>query len=289
MRSANPTSGCSRPSHRAWASLSRTPGCSTRRSGCCPTPTERAAELAVINEIGAALAQQLEFQAIIDLVGERVGSIFKSRSIFIALHDPASDTLTFPYDMDEGKSVPTRVVPGRTRNHVDGAPVRALPPHRHHRGAGDRRSPAGRRIGHRSPGWALPIPAGNRVIGVIGLESLEANAFSEGDERLLNTLSASLGVALENARLFDETKRLLTETDARAAELAVVNEIGSALAEQLDSTRSSSSSATDRRDLRRRRAPDPAVRRGRRPHRAPLRDRGRRPERDRWRSRSARG
>ncbi len=36
-----------------------------------------------------------------------------------------------------------------------------------------------------------------------------------------------MGVALENARLFDETKRLLTETDAAARELAIINEIGS--------------------------------------------------------------
>ena len=80
----------------------------------------------------------------------------------------------------------------------------------------------------------VPIPAGSRVIGVIGLESLQPDAFTEADERLLNTLSASLGVALENARLFDETKHLLAETDQRAAELAVINEIGSALAEQLE-------------------------------------------------------
>ena len=39
-----------------------------------------------------------------------------------------------------------------------------------------------------------------------------------------------MGVALENARLFDETKRLLAETDERPAELAVINEIGEALA-----------------------------------------------------------
>ena len=43
-----------------------------------------------------------------------------------------------------------------------------------------------------------------------------------------------MGVALENARLFAETKRLLAETDQRAAELAVINEIGTALAQQLD-------------------------------------------------------
>ena len=66
------------------------------------------------------------------------------------------------------------------------------------------------------------------------MASTDPNAFSEGDERLLSTLASSMGVALENARLFDETKRLLAETEQRNAELAVVNEIGAALAKQLD-------------------------------------------------------
>ena len=80
----------------------------------------------------------------------------------------------------------------------------------------------------------MPILAGDRVLGVIALESLERDAYDEGDVRLLSTLASSMGVALENARLFDETKRLLAQTDQRAAELALVNEIGAALAKQLD-------------------------------------------------------
>ena len=43
-----------------------------------------------------------------------------------------------------------------------------------------------------------------------------------------------MGVALENARLFDETKRLLAETNERAAELALINDVQRGLAEQLD-------------------------------------------------------
>ena len=43
-----------------------------------------------------------------------------------------------------------------------------------------------------------------------------------------------MGVALENARLFDETKRLLTETDERAAELALINGVQQGLAAELD-------------------------------------------------------
>ena len=45
---------------------------------------------------------------------------------------------------------------------------------------------------------------------------------------------ASLSVALENARLFDETQRLLTETNERAAELAIINSVQQGLAAKLD-------------------------------------------------------
>src|SRR4029078_3622167 len=44
----------------------------------------------------------------------------------------------------------------------------------------------------------------------------------------------SMGVALENARLFAETNRLLTETDERAAELAIITSVQEGLAQNLD-------------------------------------------------------
>ena len=50
----------------------------------------------------------------------------------------------------------------------------------------------------------------------------------------LATLTTSLTVALENARLFEETQRLLTETNERAAELAIINSVQQGLAEKLD-------------------------------------------------------
>ena len=70
---------------------------------------------------------------------------------------------------------------------------------------------------------------------MISLQNLDReNAFSESDVRLLMTLAGSLSVALENARLFDETKRLLAETDERAAELALINSVQEGLAQNLD-------------------------------------------------------
>ncbi len=56
----------------------------------------------------------------------------------------------------------------------------------------------------------VPILKGDEACGVIALYGHEReNAFGESDVRLLQTLANSMSIALENARLFDETQRLL--------------------------------------------------------------------------------
>src|SRR5207244_1501726 len=82
---------------------------------------------------------------------------------------------------------------------------------------------------------AVPIIGSDRVLGSIALENYEReNAFGEAEVRLLTTVAASMGVALENARLFDETQRLLKETEQRNAELAIINSVQAALAAELN-------------------------------------------------------
>src|SRR5204863_6117851 len=80
----------------------------------------------------------------------------------------------------------------------------------------------------------VPLVAGDQARGTINLLSFEENAFSASDVRLLQTLANSMSVALENARLFDETQRLLKEKQQRAAELAIINSVQQGLASQLD-------------------------------------------------------
>ena len=193
---------------------------------------QRNAELAIVNEIGGALAKQLEFAAIIELVGERVGDMFAARSMYIALHDQATNRIEFPFGLQEGRPIARDPLPmgaGLTSQVIESNTSLLLGTLEEQRARGQ--------IGDGLPAesWlGVPIPGTTRVLGAIVLRRMEPRAFNEADERVVGTLAASMGVALENARLFDETKRLLAETDQRAAELAVVNEIGQALAEQLD-------------------------------------------------------
>ena len=84
-------------------------------------------------------------------------------------------------------------------------------------------------------GVFVPLIIGDKVNSYISLQNMEIeNAFSESDIRLLETLANSMSVALENARLFDETNRLLKETEQRTAELAVINSVQGGLARELD-------------------------------------------------------
>src|SRR6266576_621786 len=82
---------------------------------------------------------------------------------------------------------------------------------------------------------SVPIISSDRVLGGIQIENYERdNAYGESDIRLLTTIAGSLGTALENARLFDETQRLLKETEQRNAELAIINSVQAALAAELN-------------------------------------------------------
>jgi transcriptional regulator with GAF, ATPase, and Fis domain len=82
---------------------------------------------------------------------------------------------------------------------------------------------------------SIPIISSDRALGGIRMENYEReNAFGESELRLLTTIAASLGTALENARLFDETQRLLKETGQRNAELAIINSVQEGLASKLD-------------------------------------------------------
>ena len=81
----------------------------------------------------------------------------------------------------------------------------------------------------------VPLVAGDQARGLINLVDMEReHAFSASDVRLLQTLANAMSVALENARLFDETQRLFKESEQRAAELAIINSVQQALAAELN-------------------------------------------------------
>lgn len=60
---------------------------------------------------------------------------------------------------------------------------------------------------------ALPLRAGERVIGVLDVQSTQPNAFTEEDIQVLATLADQVAIAIENARLFSEAREALKESE----------------------------------------------------------------------------
>jgi GAF domain-containing protein/HAMP domain-containing protein len=60
---------------------------------------------------------------------------------------------------------------------------------------------------------ALPLISKNIIVGVLDVQSTEIAAFSDEDIQMLGLLADQVSLAIENARLFDETRRALAESE----------------------------------------------------------------------------
>ncbi|HEX6035521.1 MAG TPA: GAF domain-containing protein, partial [Anaerolineales bacterium] len=197
---------------------------------------ERVAELQIINSIQQGLAAELDFQAVIDLVGDKLSEVLHTGDLGIRWYDEETDRIHHLYEFEHGERLtipPVQPKPGgvfetmtKTRQpivmrNVEDYAKWKMPIHP---GTDQSKSAV-----------YVPIISSDRVLGFITLENYEReNAYGESELRLLTTVSASLGTALENARLFDETQRLLKETEQRNAELAIINSVQHGLASKLD-------------------------------------------------------
>jgi PAS domain S-box-containing protein len=198
---------------------------------------QRNDELAIINSVQQGLAAQLDFQAIIDLVGERVRAIFDASNIWIALYDRQNNVIRFPYYISRGERIAVESREhgqGLTSILIQSGQPLVLDTWAQQLQLGAIADPADIEQAPAESWLGVPIIACDEVIGAVSVHRLEQHAFAESDVSLLSTLAASMAVALENARLFDETKRLLAETEQRAAELATINTVGQALASELE-------------------------------------------------------
>lgn len=95
---------------------------------------------------------------------------------------------------------------------------------------------------------AIPMLVQGELVGILGVQSKEINDFHDTELRILTSLAEQIGVAVKNARLyeeqlltanelkrvFNETQRLLKETEQRNAELAIINSVQAGLVVRLD-------------------------------------------------------
>jgi signal transduction histidine kinase/CheY-like chemotaxis protein/tetratricopeptide (TPR) repeat protein len=190
---------------------------------------QRASELAIINSIQQGIAGSLDFQGIVDLVGDKLREVLKSDDVGIAWLDHDARTIRRLYVVEHGKrlQIPDEVVESDDK---------------WERICARRTAHVGNTVAEQVadgntvvPGTDMcqsyvivPIVVGDRRVGGISMENHEREyAFGESEVRLLSTIASSMGVALQSALLFDETQR-------RTRESAALAEVGRDISSTLD-------------------------------------------------------
>ncbi|MDX1415704.1 MAG: GAF domain-containing protein, partial [Candidatus Promineifilaceae bacterium] len=222
---------------RLLQTLSSNMGVAIENARLFEAEQQRAAELQIINSVQAALAAELNIQGIYEAVGDKIREIFNQRDTNIRIYDPETNLIHFPFVHEKGERIsvdPTPLTGGFSGHVLSSGETLVINE--------NMEAVMAKYESYTVPGTYddksalfVPLIAGDQVRGMINLVDMEReHAFSESDVRLLQTLANSMSVALENARLFDETQRLLKETEQRNKELALINSVQDGLAQVLD-------------------------------------------------------
>ncbi|MGD8974700.1 MAG: response regulator [Desulfobacterales bacterium] len=207
---------------------------------------QRNTELTIINRVGQELSGELDLQKMIDLAGEILSESLNAHMLYIALYDKQTQKIHFPYyeagkrqrqqpSMGLGPGLTSMILQstqpllcGTLQQQIDlGAVITT----------GDCETYLG-----------VPIMAGKKAIGVLSVQHTQPNRYTQDDVRLVSTIAANLGMALENARLYTETQaskealeiRVKELDDARRAMLNMMEDLDEARNEAEDATRAKS-------------------------------------------------
>lgn len=178
---------------------------------------DRVDELYTLNQIGQAIAAQSDLRSLFDVVRREVTRSMSARTFYIAVYDASAGTIELPYMFDNGAidAIPpyplgegftSQIIQTRRALKIDNAEeALALGP----KLSGQ---PAQSFLG-------VPVLVADQVLGALAVQDVvAANAYNDADVRLLTTIAGQVGLAMQNLRLLEQTRR-------RAAELATLNRI----------------------------------------------------------------
>jgi PAS domain S-box-containing protein len=173
------------------------------------TEQKRAEELnAALYAIAARSQSAEDLQQFFAAIHSIVGQLMNARNFYVALYDPQSQLLSFPYFVDEEDPIPTPKRLGRGLTEYvlrSGEPLLATP------AVFDdlvRRGEV-QLIGAASLDWlGVPLKSGTTCIGALVVQSYNENSrFGERDCEILKFVSQQLAAAIEHKRYEEALRR----------------------------------------------------------------------------------
>ncbi|MCL4267021.1 MAG: GAF domain-containing protein [Anaerolineae bacterium] len=196
---------------------------------------QREAELAATNRIGLLLAEAPDLRHVFEGARREIMSIVPATGMSIFLLNEEGTMLHWIYGYELGHEVDLSNIPPQPLSvGYSGRVIQT----RQMLYVSAQNDPIRKEIttvivGEHLSAWlGLPLIAANKIIGVLAVEN--DSSFNERHIEFLQTIALTIAVAIENARLFEETNRLLAESRQRMSELTVINKVVSTAAGSLD-------------------------------------------------------
>lgn len=180
-------------------------------------------ELAVLNDIGAALSSTLDLDTLAVRIYEQASRIMNTVNFYVALHDAENGTISFPLRVENRERLPD-VAPRPFANGLTEHVLRTQQPRLLNGDVLAQAEALGLApIGRPARSWlGVPFLAEGRAIGVIVLQDHDGTKiYDEHDLEVLTLIAGQAAAAVRNARLFAQARdayRELSETHASLLE-----------------------------------------------------------------------
>ncbi len=189
---------------------------------------KRAEQLEIFNKIGRSVSRLSELPVTLKIIFDHISAMIPLDVFFVALYNPEKNTLTFPFMYDAGKMWDEPESP-ITDSAWSAKVIQTHKPILLNRTPEEIAQDALTldRIGDQDKISAsiliAPIEVGEKVIGVVSAHSYTINAYNEEHLSLLNGASNQVGIAIENARLYDQLQKELAERQRAENEVRELN------------------------------------------------------------------
>jgi len=193
--------------------------------------SERQAQvMSVLNEMGRVLSTSLDQQHVMETIYAYANRLMEARNFFVALYDASTDMVSFPFAYSDGK--PVEIAPRPSRQSLTDHIIRTGEPlllsqnvaEAMHSLGVDATTYGDNEI---AQSWlGVPLKYHERVLGVIAVQSTTVPGLYTGrHQELLQAAAAQVSNALILAEQYQQTQRMLGETQENVRYLGALNEL----------------------------------------------------------------
>lgn len=188
----------------------------------------RTDQFLILNEVGYAVSTLHDLPQVLETIYRQVQRSLHTDAFFLCLYDATTNEVSFPITYDQGQrwEEPGGLLDPDT--YVSRI-IHAGQPIMIHRTAAELRQPvqSERMVGNKTRKSAsimfAPLFMGERVIGVVSVQSYTLNAYTQDDLALLVGIGHHAAIAIENARLYAAMQQELQERQRAEEALRALN------------------------------------------------------------------